>query len=181
MGPIRRALSTKDARRIARADSHARTLDRSTIEAVGTLVRVRRAWTKRCAWADAQFAQNRGDGALLYTRGGVLFELGRAWEARRDVLEAERLEHRVSRPQLRLGWLALWTGDVEEAVRRMQRAMGDGDGWEAHFGLASALRRKGDWSARGSARHAGGARRDWVRIVGPVARFRGTPGALART
>jgi tetratricopeptide (TPR) repeat protein len=143
MGLIRRALWTKDARPIARADSHARAIDRSTIEAVSKLVRASRL-DEALRMADTHVVQNPGAAALLYTRGCVLFELGRAWEARRDLLEAERLEHRDSRLDLQLGWLALWTDDVEDAVRRMRRAAADGDGWEEHFGLASALRSKGD-------------------------------------
>jgi tetratricopeptide (TPR) repeat protein len=146
MGLIRRALSTKDARPIARADPHAHAIDRSTIEAVGTLVRVSRL-DEALRMADAHVVQNPGAAALVYTRGCVLFELGRAWEARRDLLEAERLGHRDSRLDLQLGWLELWAGNVEESVRRMQRAISDGGGWEAHFGLASALNAKGERSA----------------------------------
>jgi len=146
MGPIRRSLTTDDAGPIAAPDARARAIARSTVEAVGSLVRASRL-DEALSVVDAQVVQSPGAAALLYTRGCVLFELGRAWEARRDLLEAERLEHRDSRLDLQLGWLELWAGHVEEAVRRMRRAVSDGDGWEGHFGLASALSAKGDRTA----------------------------------
>jgi len=146
MGLIRRSPTTENAGPVAEPDARAHAIARSTIEAVGSLVRASRL-DDALRLVDAQVVQSPGAAALLYTRGCVLFELGRAWEARRDLLEAERLEHRDSRLDLQLGWLELWAGHVEEAVRRMRRAVSDGDGWEAHFGLASALSAKGDRTA----------------------------------
>jgi len=80
------------------------------------------------------------DPELVFCRGSILFEWGRFWEARADLLSAEQAG---SRPCLypQLGWTHLWTGDVAASANWMRKAVdSDPDNWQVHFGLGPRCR-----------------------------------------
>src|SRR5689334_1300503 len=126
MGLIRRLLAGAATRVSAKAVEYAGESSHSTVETVQRLVGASRLG-EALRVVHAAVADHPDDMQLLSTRGSVLFELGRTWEARRDLLRAEALGQRDAGLNLQLGWLELWAGSVDDAEWRMRGAVRERD------------------------------------------------------
>jgi tetratricopeptide (TPR) repeat protein len=85
---------------------------------------------------------------LAFTRGSLLFECARFWEARRHLEFAEQSGLRGATLFAQLAWLDLWSKRAEAAGRRMREAVAlDNANWRTHFGLGSSLTALGRYDA----------------------------------